>query len=219
MAISPSEGACMISSLTGEIQHITADSAVIAVGGVGYHFSASPNTLTMLRTGQDATIQTRLLIRDDNPVLYGFSTADEREIFDVMMSVSGIGPRIALAVLSVFNPDEVRQYIDQQDDKAFTNVPGIGPKSARRIILELSGKLVPREEAETATKSSRSGEPIWKEQVHQALIGLGWKEKDATRGIEQALEADRELATSEDISAALRATLRNLGEGQTRQRL
>src|SRR5699024_175066 len=120
MAISPSEGACMISSLTGEIQHITADSAVIAVGGVGYHFSASPNTLTMLRTGQVATIQTRLLIRDDNPVLYGFSTADEREIFDVMMSVSGIGPRIALAVLSVFNPDEVRQYIDQQDDKAFT---------------------------------------------------------------------------------------------------
>jgi len=209
----------MISSLTGEIQHITADSAVIAVGGVGYHFSASPNTLTMLRTGQDATIQTRLLIRDDNPVLYGFSTADEREIFDVMMSVSGIGPRIALAVLSVFNPDEVRQYIDQQDDKVFTKVPGIGPKSARRIILELSGKLVPREEAETATKSSRSGEPIWKEQVHQALTGLGWKEKDATRGIEQALEADRELATSEDVSAALRATLRNLGEGQTRQRL
>src|SRR5699024_12153048 len=112
-----------------------------------------------------------------------FSQAYERETFDDMISVSSIGPRIALAVLSVFNPDEVRQYIDQQDDKAFTKVPGIGPKSARRIILDLSGKLVPREEAETATKSSRSGEPIWKEQVHQALTGLVWKEKDAARGI------------------------------------
>ncbi|MDN6680482.1 MAG: Holliday junction branch migration protein RuvA, partial [Yaniella sp.] len=83
----------MISSLTGEIQHITVDNAVIAVGGVGYLFSASPNTLSMLRTGQEVTVQTQLLIRDDNPVLYGFSTADEREIFEVMMSVSGIGPR------------------------------------------------------------------------------------------------------------------------------
>src|SRR5699024_12157075 len=96
MAISPSEGACMISSLTGEIQHITADSAVIAVGGVGYHFSASPNTLTMLRTGQEPPIQPRLRIRDDNPAWYGFSTADEGEIFDVMMTVQVTGPRIPL---------------------------------------------------------------------------------------------------------------------------
>src|SRR5690625_4961959 len=136
----------MISSLTGEIQHLGTENAVISVGGVGFVFSASPNTLSALRLNHEVTVQTLMMIRDDNPVLYGFGTADEREIFETMMTVSGIGLRIALAVLSVFHPDEVRQHIDEQDDKAFTKVPGIGPKSARRIILELSGKLVPREE-------------------------------------------------------------------------
>lgn len=209
----------MISSLTGEIQHIGTDSAVIAVGGVGYVFSASPTTLSALRLGQEISVQTLLLIRDDNPVLYGFGTADEREIFETMMTVSGIGPRIALAVLSVFHPDEVRQSIDQQDDKAFTKVPGIGPKSARRIILELSGKLVPREEPDApAAGTARGAEPAWKEQVQQALMGLGWSEKDALKGIQYALDSDPVLATSTDVSAALRATLQNLGEGQTRQR-
>lgn len=210
----------MISSLNGEIQIIATDNAVIAVGGVGYVFAASPNTLSALRIGQEVTVQTLLLIRDDNPVLYGFGTADEREIFETMMTVSGIGPRIALAVLSIFDPDEVRQHIDQQDDKAFTKVPGIGPKSARRIILELSGKLVPREETDRATgRKAGGGGPVWKEQVQQALIGLGWNEKDALKGIDHALETDPELAESTDVSAALRATLQNLGEGQTRQRL
>lgn len=210
----------MISSLTGEIQHIGTDSAVIEVGGVGYAFSASPNTLSALRRGAHTTLQTQLLIRDDNPVLYGFATADEREIFEVMMTVSGIGPRIALAVLSVFEPDEVRHHIDQQDDKALTKVPGIGPKSARRIILELSGKLVPREDPDQpGTKKTGRLEPVWKEQVQQALIGLGWNEKDATKGIERTLETTPELADSNDISAALRATLQHLGDGQTRQRL
>lgn len=209
----------MISSLTGEIQHIGIDHAVIAVGGVGYVFSASPTTLSALRLGQDISVQTLLLIRDDNPVLYGFGTADEREIFETMMTVSGIGPRIALAVLSVYHPDEVRQSIDQQDDKAFTKVPGIGPKSARRIILELSGKLVPREEPDApASGAPRGAEPSWKEQVQQALVGLGWSEKDALKGIQHALDNDPALATSTDVSAALRATLQNLGEGQTRQR-
>lgn len=215
----PSEGEHMISSLTGEIQHIGTESAVIVVGGVGYVFSASPTTLSALRLGQEVSVQTLLLIRDDNPVLYGFGTADEREIFETMMTVSGIGPRIALTVLSVFHPDEVRQHIDQQDDKAFTKVPGIGPKSARRIILELSGKLVPREEPESPeARNSRGAEPVWKEQVQQALIGLGWNEKDALKGIRLAVENDPELAQSSDVSAALRATLQNLGEGQTRQR-
>jgi len=209
----------MISSLTGEIQHIAIDNAVIEVGGVGYIFSASPNTLSTLRTKQHVTVQTLLQIRDDNPVLYGFSTADEREIFEIMMSVSGIGPRTALAVLSMYDPDEIRQYIDQQDDKAFTKVSGIGPKSARRIILELSGKLVPRETGTATGKLAQPQGPVWKEQVQEALTGLGWNEKDAVKGIDQTLEAEPELAESTDVSAALRATLRNLGEGQTRQRL
>lgn len=209
----------MISSLIGEIQHIDTEQAVIEVGGVGYVFSASPTTLSALRLGHEVRVQTLLLIRDDNPVLYGFGTVDEREIFETMMTVSGIGPRIALAVLSVFHPDEVRQHIDQQDDKAFTKVPGIGPKSARRIILELSGKLVPREEPDAPQRQRTSGaEPAWKDQVQQALIGLGWHEKDARRGIESAIDNDPALAHSTDVSAALRATLQNLGDGQTRQR-
>lgn len=210
----------MISSLTGEIQHIGTEKAVIIVHGVGYVFSASPTTLSTLRLGNSVTVQTLLMIRDDNPVLYGFGTADEREIFETMMTVSGIGPRIALAVLSTFEPDDVRHHIDQQDAKAFTKVPGIGPKSARRIILELSGKLVPRETSdEKNPQATTNSQPAWHEQVLQALLGLGWNEKDALKGIEYALAQHPDLATSTDISAALRATLQNLGEGQTRQRL
>ncbi len=207
----------MISSLTGEIQEVAVDSAVIAVGGVGYVFAASPNTVSALHIGQETTVQTLLLIRDDNPVLYGFGTADEREIFEIMMTVSGIGPRIALAVLSIFDPDQVRRHISEQDDKAFTQVPGIGPKSARRIILELSGKLVPREEPDGGEKKSATGQPAWHEQVQQALVGLGWKEKDAAKGIAQAIKADPGLAASANVSDALRASLQNLGDGQTRQ--
>lgn len=209
----------MISSLTGEIQHVGTENAVIVVNGVGYVFSASPNTLSSLRPGAGVTVQTLLLIRDDNPVLYGFGTADEREIFETMMTVSGIGPRTALAVLTTFSPDEVRQHIDQQDDKAFTKVSGIGPKSARRIILELSGKLVPSDEPDQPTKASSRSEPVWKDQVQQALIGLGWHEKDAVKGIEHVLETSPELGKSQDVSAALRATLQHLGSSQTRQRL
>ena len=207
----------MISSLTGEIQEVAVDSAVIAVGGVGYVFAASPNTVSALRIGQETTVQTLLLIRDDNPVLYGFGTADEREIFEIMMTVSGIGPRIALAVLSIFDPDQVRRHISEQDDKAFTQVPGIGPKSARRIILELSGKLVPREESDGPGTQSVTGQPAWQEQVQQALVGLGWKEKDAAKGIALAIKADPGLATSANVSDALRASLQNLGDGQSRQ--
>src|SRR5699024_6198531 len=172
----------MISSLTGEIQHIGTDKAVIQVAGVGYVFSASPNTLSALRLGSEMTVQTLLMIRDDDPVPFGCGCADEREIFGTMMTVSGIVPRIALAVLSVFDPDEDRQHIDQLDDKAFTKVPGIGPNSARRIILELSGNLVPRDKPDQpSTTSSRRHEPTWKDQVQQALIGLGWNEKDALK--------------------------------------
>src|SRR5699024_2904835 len=100
----------MISSLTGEIQEVAVDSAVIAVGGDGYLFAASTNTVSALRIGQETTVLTLLLIRDDNPVLYVFGTADEREIFEIMMTVSVIGPRIALAVLSIFEPDQVRRH-------------------------------------------------------------------------------------------------------------
>lgn len=206
----------MISSLTGEIQHIGTEHAVISVNGVGYLFSASPNTLSALRLGTEVTVQTLLQIRDDNPVLYGFGTGDEREIFETMMTVSGIGPRIALAVLSTFAPDEVRQHIDQQDDKALTKVPGIGPKSARRIILELSGKLVPREAPDQPTQPGKNRGPVWQEQVLQALIGLGWNEKDAAKGIERVLEDQPDLHTSENVSAALRATLQHLGQSQIR---
>src|SRR5699024_2632278 len=164
----------------------------------------------------ETTVQTLLLMRDDNPVLYGIGTADERGIFEIMMTVSGIGPRIALAVLSIFEPDQVRRHISEQDDKAFTQVPGIGPKSARRIILELSGKLVPREEEGSETKTV-TGQPVWQEQVQQALSGLGCNEQDSAKCTAQPTKADPGLAASANASDALRASLQNLGDGQTRQ--
>ncbi|WP_317259743.1 Holliday junction branch migration protein RuvA [Kocuria atrinae] len=122
--------------------------------------------------------------KDEAPLLFGFAGADEKEVFTVMLGVSGVGPRTALAAVSVLGPDETRRAIATGDDKAFTAVPGIGPKSARRIVLELADKLVLPE-----PKESPAAQPqmqVWREQVMDALVGLGWSEKDATRGIDDA---------------------------------
>lgn len=208
----------MISSLTGTVEHVGLSSVVLNVSGVGYAVSVTPETISTLRRGEEATLQTQLMVRDDAPVLYGFANMDEREVFETMMTVTGIGPRIALAVLSMFQPEEVRVAVDQQDDKAFSKVPGIGPKTARRIILELSGKLVPTGDDQSAQhKRAAADQPSWKGQVQDALIGLGWSAKEALKAIDTTVKHAPELADSDDVSTVLRTTLRHLGHGQARR--
>jgi Holliday junction DNA helicase RuvA len=205
----------MISSLHGTVGHVGLHEAVIEVGGVGMLVHATPDTLAGLRIGEQARVQTSLIVREDSLTLFGFRDTAEREVFETMLSVSGIGPRIALAVLSVHGPREVAAAVAAGDDKAFSKVPGIGPKGARRIVLELAGKLVLPEGEDGTLDLAGAGAPeegpAWRTQVEQALYGLGWNEKDAAGAVSSFIDSEPE-ADSLTVPAALKAVLASLGK-------
>lgn len=203
----------MISSIRGEVLHVALDHAVVEVSGFGLEVTATAQTLGQLRVGAEARLQTSFVPRqDDAPLLFGFADAGEREIFTTMLSISGVGPRLALAVLSVHTPAEVRQAIAESDTAAFTKVPGIGKKTAQRILLELAGKLViePVEAADAPAAAQPDPQDETVAQVREALTSLGWTEKVAKTAVEKVLEAEPELA-GKDVSVVLRHTLRSLG--------
>ena len=131
----------MISHLDGLVCAIAPEGAVIEVGGVGLLVQATPGTLAALRTGERARVATSLVVREDALTLYGFASDDERDVFELVQTASGIGPRLALAMLASFSPDGLRQAIAAEDVAALTRVPGIGRKGAQRIVLELAGRL------------------------------------------------------------------------------
>lgn len=204
----------MISSLNGVVTHVGLNNAVIEVSGFGMLIQATPQTLAGLHPGREAQLHTSLVVREDSMTLFGFTTPSEREVFEVLLSVAGIGPRLALAVLAVHSPEDVRVAASSSDAKAFTRVPGIGPKGAQRIVLELAGKLAPTGEATTAHPAA-ADEPAWKEQVLQALVGLGWTEKDAAKALAATAKAEPDLATAGNVGDILKSVLRDLGRGAT----
>ena len=195
----------MISSLRGVVSHVGLNSAVIDVHGLGMLVQATPQTLATLRTGSEASIHTAMIVREDSMTLYGFADADQREVFEILLGVSGVGPRIALAVLAVHTPEAIRVAASTGDDKAFSKVSGIGPKGARRIVLELADKLVPHGTAENPAA------PRWQEQVLAAMTGLGWSEKDATAAIEDTAAEHADVAAAGNVGEILKLTLRRLG--------
>lgn len=203
----------MISSIRGEVLHVALDHAVVEVSGFGLEVTATPQTLAELRVGAEARLQTSFVPRqDDAPLLFGFADAGEREIFTTLLSISGVGPRLALAVLSVHSPAEVRQAIAESDTAAFSKVPGIGKKTAQRILLELAGKLViePVEASADPAAAQPAPEDQTVVQVREALTSLGWTEKDARSAVEKVLKAEPELA-GQEVAVVLRHTLRSLG--------
>ncbi|MEA5455379.1 Holliday junction branch migration protein RuvA [Sinomonas sp. JGH33] len=204
----------MISFLRGVVAHVGLSSAVIDVGGVGMSFAATPQTLGGLRTGEVGTVHTLMVVREDSLTLYGFASVDEREVFEVLLGVAGVGPRLALAVLAVHSPEAVRVAAHSEDAKAFTKVPGIGPKVGARLVLELKGKLVPLgTPGGLAPSSAVPAEAAWKPQVIEAMTSLGWSEKDAESSIGRALEDRPDLSDAGNVPEILRATLRWLGQG------
>ncbi|NVM94568.1 Holliday junction branch migration protein RuvA [Arthrobacter wenxiniae] len=207
----------MISFVRGPVAHLSLAQAVIDVNGVGMLVHATPKTLGNLRVGEEGTLTTSLIVREDSMTLYGFADAGEREVFDVLMGVSGIGPRLALAVLAVLEPESIRRGVADGDGKVFTKVPGVGPKVAGRIVLELKGRLKPTGPGGTATAPAASAPPEWKDQVVAAMTSLGWNEKDALKSIDSALAAEPGLAEGANVPAILRATLRWLGQDSARQ--
>lgn len=205
----------MISFLRGTVAHVGLSSAVIDLNGAGMSVNATPQTLSKLRVGDEGKLFTSLIVREDSLTLFGFSSDDEREVFDVLLSVSGVGPRLALAVLAVHEPEAIRVAAHSGDGKAFTKVPGIGPKVAGRIVLELAGKLVPHG-TPGGSAAAVSAEAVWKPQVVAAMTSLGWSEKDATASIDKSLADSPELAEKGNVAEILRATLRWLGQDGAR---
>lgn len=207
----------MISFVRGPVASLSLAQAVIDVNGVGMLVIATPKTLGKLHVGEEATLVTAMVVREDSMTLYGFADDREREIFDVLTSVSGIGPRLALAILSVLEPESIAAGVANGDGKVFTKVPGVGPKVAGRIVLELKGKLHPQA-TPGAPAPTVSAPMAWKDQVVAAMTSLGWNERDANKAIDATITAEPELGEGGNVAAVLRATLRWLGQDQTRQK-
>ncbi|WP_159609178.1 Holliday junction branch migration protein RuvA [Glutamicibacter sp. JC586] len=202
----------MISSLTGTVQAVALNTAVIDVNGFGMLINATPGTLATLHVGRDATVFTSMVVREDSMTLFGFAGAEERDVFEVLISVSGIGPRTGLAILAVHSAEEVRIAANTKDTAAFTKVSGIGPKGASRIVLELNGKLVPTG-APVSTPAGAGTASVWEPQVIEALTGLGWSEKDATSTLKSLSKAEPEIVSGGNVADILRAALRSMSSG------
>lgn len=205
----------MISFVRGTVAQLTLAHAVLDVHGVGMLVHATPKTLGALRVGEEGVLTTSMIVREDSMTLYGFADPDEREVFDVLLGVSGIGPRLALAILAVHDPEPIRLAVAAGDGKVFTKVPGVGPKVAGRIVLELAGKLIPT--GTGVVPAPTAVESPWKPQVVAAMTSLGWSEKDAIASIEKTMADDPDVAQRGNVAEILRATLRWLGQDGARQ--
>lgn len=200
----------MIASVSGTVQAVRLDAAIVEVGGVGMLVQATPTTLAGLRVGQHATLHTSLVVREDSLTLFGFTDADEREVFEVLQTVSGVGPRLALAMLAVHSPDGLRRAVAGEDLAALKRVPGIGHKGAQRIVLELGDRLgSPTALGGPAPAAAPAGDH--REQVVEALVGLGWQPRTAQEAVAAVLEGSVEPVGPGEVAGLLRAALRALG--------
>lgn len=168
----------MIAHLTGTVTAAGATHVVLDVHGVGMLAQCTPATSSSVRLGQEATLHTSMVVREDSLTLYGFASADERDLFELVQAASGIGPKIAQAVVSVMSPDEFRSAIAAENLVALCKVPGIGRKGAQKMVIELKDK-VNALGAVTAPTPTGAGAAQWREQVTEGLVGLGWSARDA----------------------------------------
>jgi holliday junction DNA helicase RuvA len=203
----------MISSVRGEVLEIGLDHAVVEVGGVGLAVQATPGTLARLRRGEQGRLATALVVREDSLTLFGFADEDERDLFGLLQTVSGIGPRIALATLAVLSPDALRRALVDGDLTTLTRVPGIGRKGAERLTLELRDKVVAPAAAPATLPVSVNGTNPRRDQVVEALVGLGFAAKPAEQAVDAVLASNGASAGdgTADASALLRAALTKLG--------
>jgi Holliday junction DNA helicase RuvA len=205
----------MIAHLSGAVASVGLDGAVIEVGGVGLRVQCTPDTLATLKPGESARVATSLVVREDSLTLFGFASDDERNVFELLQTASGVGPRLALAMVAVHRPDALRRAVASEDVKALTMVPGIGNKVAQRIILELKDRLgAPADPGPgLGVAPSRRAAPSWRDQVTTGLLNLGWSARDAEAAV-AAVEADTMEADGQapDVATALRAALRKLSK-------
>ncbi|MGK5111979.1 MULTISPECIES: Holliday junction branch migration protein RuvA [unclassified Geodermatophilus] len=211
----------MIASVSGRVAAVSPDGAVVEVGGIGLSVQCTPGTIARLQVGEGARLSTSLVVREDSLTLYGFADDDERQLFELLQTANGVGPRLAQAVLAIHPPREVRRAVSMADVKSLMQVPGIGKKGAERLILELRDRLgVTTSDTQLDGAAAPAGLPSvtpvapWRDQLSAALVGLGWTGKEADTAVaELSPVADEQLATTGAVQVAvlLRQALRMLG--------
>jgi Holliday junction DNA helicase RuvA len=207
----------LIASVQGRVAAVSPDGAVVEVGGIGLAVQCTPGTIARLQVGETARLATSLIVREDSLTLYGFADDDERQLFELLQTANGVGPRLAQAVLAIHPPREVRRAVSMADVKALMQVPGIGKKGAERLILELRDRL-----GSTTSDTSLDGPSLpsvtpvapWRDQLTSALVGLGWSVKEADGAVAQlAPVADEQITAtgSVEVAVLLRQALQMLG--------
>jgi holliday junction DNA helicase RuvA len=212
----------VIASVSGRVAAVSPDGAVVEVGGVGLAVQCTPGTIARLTVGEQARLSTSLVVREDSLTLYGFADDDERQLFELLQTANGVGPRLAQAVLAIHPPREVRRAVTMGDLKALMQVPGIGKKGAERLVLELRDRLgAPTADtgldgaaAVPAGQGPLTPVAPWRDQLSAAIVGLGWSSRDAdTALLALGPVADEQLATTGrvDVAVLLRQALQLLG--------
>jgi holliday junction DNA helicase RuvA len=202
----------VIAFVSGRVAGVTLTSAVLEVGGVGLELNCTPNTLATLQLGTAATLPTSMVVREESLTLFGFLDDDEKSVFELLQTASGVGPKLAQAMLAVHSPDALRRAVSTEDVKALTAVPGIGHKGAQRIILELKDRIgAPTGAVPGRAAAPSAGDEAWRGQVHAGLVGLGWSAKEADKAVE-AVAPEADQAGEPNVAALLRAALRTLSK-------
>jgi Holliday junction DNA helicase RuvA len=195
----------MIAQLTGTVRHLTTEKVVIEVGGVGYSLSITPRTSSRVTMGSVITIFTTLVVREDSMTLFGFLDAQERDLNETLQTVTGIGPKVALAITGALSPDELARAIASDDIATIEKVPGIGRKGAQRLILELKGKLL----SDATPLPQQKSSPV-RDQLIAALTGLGFTAKESDNAINSTfshLSEEGRDSSEFDVSELLKMTL------------
>ncbi|WP_448613038.1 Holliday junction branch migration protein RuvA [Modestobacter sp. URMC 112] len=213
----------MIASVNGRVAAVSPDGAVVEVGGVGLTVQCTPGTIARLQVGEQARLSTSLVVREDSLTLYGFADDDERQLFELLQTANGVGPRLAQAVLAIHPPREVRRAVSMGDLKALMQVPGIGKKGAERLVLELRDRL-----GVTSSDTSLDGgagplptglgpiTPVapWRDQLTAAIVQLGWSSREAETALTalDPVAAEQQAASGAvDVAVLLRSALQLLG--------
>lgn len=199
----------MISSLRGTTVHIDSDSLVVEVGGVGLSVAVPGQLARVARIGEPIALHTSLIVREDALSLFGFETREELTVFSLLLGVTGVGPKSALGVLSSLTVAQIAQAVSDDDDAPFRRVSGIGPKTAKLIVVQLAGKIDPPR-ATTGTRPGGAADGAVSAQVVQALVGLGWSERVASEAVALSVETASENDRA-SVPALLRVTLAALG--------
>jgi Holliday junction DNA helicase RuvA len=200
----------VISSLRGRVLTAAGNSVVIEVGGVGFHVNTTPALALASRLGEELTVHTSLVVREDALTLFGFASRDELDVFELLIGVTGVGPKSALGVLSALSPEQVAAAVQGDDDAVFRKVSGIGPKTAKLITLSLAGKLVATPSRQAPSTVATGGVA---ESVLAALTGLGWSERVAAEAVDETMASASDVEAA-SVPAVLRLTLSRLGPAQ-----